>query len=195
MNEENEKKTNIDFSHLSWSQLMELDSCTRCGQCVTWCPVYKFDENENITPRAKINAMRRLIRSQNSLINKIFKPGSLLGNMFGLKVVPDKEIDVIAENFYECSTCRQCHFVCPSRIDTVELYEAIRRCLVDAGYGPLENHKGLITSSNNYDNPWQQPRSHRDRWTRVAKREKRIDNIPTMLKPPKNFLKNQTELK
>ncbi len=191
MEEKVDMNTKIDFNKgLSWSQLMELDSCTRCGQCVTWCPVYKFDNNENITPRAKINAIRRVVRSQNSLLNKIFKPDTLFGKLFRPKVVLENEIKAITENFYECSTCRQCHFVCPSRIDTVELYEAVRKCFVDAGYGPLENHKGLTTSSNNYDNPWQQPRSHRDSWVRTAKREKRIESIPTMLRPPKGFSRN-----
>ena len=43
MEQENKKVPNLDFSGLSWNQLMELDSCTRCGQCLKWCPVYEFD--------------------------------------------------------------------------------------------------------------------------------------------------------
>ena len=88
-------------------------------------------------------------------------------------------------SLYECSTCRQCHFICPSVIDTVELYESLRRSLVSSGINQMENHLPMIASSKAYDNPWNQPRSQRVRWTRVALREKRIENLPKIIKPPK----------
>ena len=177
----------IDFSELSWNQIMEIDSCTRCGMCVKWCPVYEFDGKETITPRMKFHRIKRVLRSQHSLINKLINPDSFLGRLICPKSVSVEELTELAESFYECSTCRQCHFVCPSRIDTVELYEAVRGSLVKAGYGPLPNHMGLSTSSKNYDNPWQRPRSQRDRWCKVAQKEGRISGLPVMLNPPKGF--------
>jgi len=68
----------------------------------------------------------------------------------------------------------QCHFVCPVFIDTVELWERIRECIVDGGYGPLDTQKDLITKVKSYDNPWGQPRSSRARWARMAKKKKKI---------------------
>ncbi|MBC2716304.1 MAG: (Fe-S)-binding protein [Desulfobacteraceae bacterium] len=183
MEQKNKKVPNLDFSGLSWNQLMELDSCTRCGQCLKWCPVYEFDNKEAITPMAKILSMGRVIRSQHSIFKKFIKPGTFLGKYLLPKEISMEEINEIASNLYECSTCRQCHFVCPSRIDTVELYEALRKMLVKSGIGPLENHKGLVTSSKNYDNPWQRPRSQRDRWVKIAKKDKRIKVLPQIIKP------------
>jgi heterodisulfide reductase subunit D len=53
MNEEVEKKveesTNIRkivVDNLSPRQIIELDACSRCGECVQWCPVYNEDERE-----------------------------------------------------------------------------------------------------------------------------------------------------
>lgn len=177
----------IDFSRLSWDQIMAFDSCTRCGMCVKWCPVYVFDDKEAITPRMKLFRISRVLRSQHSLISRIVNPDSFLGRLICPKRVSAEELTEIVQSFYECSTCRQCHFVCPSRIDTVELYEAVRGSLVKAGLGPLPNHQGLSTSSRNYDNPWQRPRSQRDRWCKVAQKEGRINELPVMLKPPKSF--------
>jgi len=186
MQETDKKPAKIDFSNLSWHQMMELDACTRCGQCLKWCPVYVFDPREDIVPRTKLNAVKKIVKSQNSLISKFVNPNSWLGKLICPKPVTDEEIKKAAEQIYECSTCRQCHFVCPSRIDTVELYEAIRCSFVKAGYGPLKNHMGLVKSSRDYDNPWQRPRSQRARWTKVALKEKRINALPLMIKRPKD---------
>ncbi|MBW1988296.1 MAG: (Fe-S)-binding protein [Deltaproteobacteria bacterium] len=171
-----------DFSRLSRIQVMELFACTRCGRCVSWCPVYEFDAGEDITPRAKLAAMAKILRAQNSLFLRWLSPDSLLGRLL-IPRVSEEELRRAATFLYECSTCRQCHFVCPSGIDTVELYEALRRVLVEAGYGPMENHGNLLKSSQAYDNPWQRPRSHRDRWAKSAKKEGRINAVPPTLKP------------
>lgn len=183
MSEEKTEKRKIDFSNLSRLQLMEVDACTRCGECVKWCPVYVFDKNEDITPRGKLRKLKKIVNAQNSLLLKFFRPDSFLGRLLCPEPVSDEYIRKFAEDLYECSTCRQCHFVCPANIDTVELYEAVRRSIINAGYGPLDTQLGLVTSTKSYDNPWQQPRSHRAKWTRTAKKAGRIDEIPIMLKP------------
>jgi heterodisulfide reductase subunit D len=60
----------------------------------------------------------------------------------------------------------------------VELWEGIRKSLVRAGYGPLETQNPLVVSVKAYDNPWQQPRSSRARWAKMAKKQKRIVEEP-----------------
>jgi len=187
MNETYKPGKYIDVSNLSWHQVMELDACTRCGECIKWCPVYVQDSKLSITPREKLRAFRKIIGAQNSLRRKFFNPESWLGKIMCPKLPSEEEIKAAAEALYECSTCRQCHFVCPSRIDTVELYEALRRSLVDSGIPHIDTHLPMVASSKAYDNPWQQPRSHRARWTRVAKKEGRIEEIPYMIKPPSDL--------
>ena len=132
------KKLIVD--NLSPRQLIELDACSRCGECLEWCPVYNQDEREGVTPRSKATRFKKILSSQYGL----FRADSLLGKLFRRKKVTSEELNQFAADLYECSTCRQCHFVCPSQIDTVELWEGIRRSLVDAGYGPLEQQKSLV---------------------------------------------------
>ena len=181
MNEEAEKKveesTNIRkivVDNLSPRQIIELDACTRCGECVQWCPVYNQDEREEVTPRSKAKRFKKLLSSQYGL----FRADSLLGKIFRKKSLTSEELNQFVADLYECSTCRQCHFVCPSQIDTVELWESIRKSIVGAGYGPLEQQKNLIQSVKSYDNPWGQPRSSRTRWSKMAKRQKKISQEP-----------------
>jgi heterodisulfide reductase subunit D len=179
VDEENKLKEPTDnkkiiVDNLSSRQIIELDACTRCGECVEWCPVYNQDEREGVTPRSKATRFKKILSSQYGL----FRANSLLGKLFRKKKVTPEELNQFTEDLYECSTCRQCHFVCPSQIDTVELWEGIRRSFVNAGYGPLEQQKHLIQSIKSYDNPWGQPRSSRARWAKVAKRQKKITQEP-----------------
>jgi len=161
----------IPIHHLDQLRLMELDACTNCGECVTWCPVYLQDEKEAITPRKKIADFREIVKAQHSP-NAVF---------FDCNPVDPESIMDFAKNLYECSTCGQCHYVCPSRIDTVELWERIRRCMVDLGFGPMENQIPLVKNTKAYDNPWGQPRSSRVHWARAGKKEK------TLIAPPKEI--------
>lgn len=163
----------IPIGQLDQLQLMELDACTDCAECVSWCPVYSQDEKMGITARKKIATFKKIIQAQHN-------PNAVL---FGYNPVSSEEMKDFAKNLYECSTCGQCHVVCPSRIDTVELWEGIRRCVVDLGFGPLENHMPLIKNVMAYDNPWGQPRSSRANWARAGKREK------ALIAPPKEIKK------
>jgi heterodisulfide reductase subunit D len=72
----------------------------------------------------------------------------------------------VADILYKCSCCGNCKVQCENDIPTVDIYEAMRAKLVDAGLGSLPAHKPLITSIKSYDNPWQQPRSGRARWAK-----------------------------
>ena len=168
----------IRVCNLSPRQLLELETCTRCGECVEWCPVHAQDAREALTPRGKARAFRKILRAQDGIVPMLIPPGSWLGRRLDLEGRQRRRIDAFVQGLYECSTCGQCHQVCPSFIDTVELWEGIRSSIVQAGAGPLENHKSLTRSVTSYDNPWQQPRSTRDKWAKRAKKQKQIAALP-----------------
>jgi heterodisulfide reductase subunit D len=179
----------ILVSNLDMRRLIELDACTRCGECLTWCPVYDQDEKEGIIPRAKVTDFLRVIKSQQGLIGSIVRnektPGAfkkLLSLLFRYKEIGKPEFEDFVKNLYECSTCGQCHVVCPANIDTVNLWEDIRRLIVKTEYGPLDSQKALIKSVKSYDNPWQQPRSGRTKWAKRARKEKLIQDLPREIK-------------
>jgi heterodisulfide reductase subunit D len=190
--EKTEVAKKIDVSNMIWQQIIGIDSCTRCGECVKWCPVYAQDARESITLRDKLRVFRKIIIAQNSLRNKLINPDSWLGRLICPKLPTEDDINKAAQALYECSTCRQCHFVCPSRIDSVEIYEALRRALIDSGVPHIATHLPMVKSSESYDNPWVQPRATRARWTKVAKKEGRIKTLPTMINPSSK-VKKQAE--
>jgi len=172
--DKNSPAPKLDIERFSPRQLMELDACTRCGECSNWCPAYDQEQRESLTPRGRATLYRDIIGRQHG----VFSADSFLGKLTGKKPVTIAEMDDFAKDLYACSTCMQCHYVCPVAIDTVELWEKIRETIVDAGHGPLPDQKALIINTKNYDNPWAQPRSSRGRWAKMAKKKKRIKGVP-----------------
>ncbi len=150
----------MDWSILSWKQGLELDACVRCGECTNWCPVYEIEQREEVTPRGRSRSLRRLRGGE----------GGLLSRLVSGPPLSDDEFARLKEDLYQCTTCGQCHFVCPTGIDTMDLWESVRAVFAAAGEGPLPPHEALYRNIAEYDNPWQQPRSSRDRWAvRAAK--------------------------
>ena len=180
----------IPLGNLSAARLIQLEACTRCGECLNWCPVHDQDAREQIIPRKKIADFLHIVKTQQSLLTRIMKQDKvsapikkLLSLVFRYQEIGRDEIEEFARNLYECSTCGQCQIVCPANIDTVNLWEDIRRLIVTAGYGPLEPQKVLVKSVKAYDNPWQQPRAGRTKWARRAQK----DNL--LIAPPREIKK------
>jgi heterodisulfide reductase subunit D len=183
------KAREIPVSQLKAKRLIALEACTSCGECLNWCPVYDQDPREEILPRRKIKEFLDIVKTQQSLIQRIIKKeGSstalrkLLSYIFRSREITEEQIGAFVSHLYECSTCGQCQIVCPARIDTVNLWEEIRRLIVASGYGPLESQKVLVKSVKSYDNPWQQPRAGRTNWARRAKKENQIPDLPREIK-------------
>ncbi|MCK5098733.1 MAG: (Fe-S)-binding protein, partial [Desulfobacteraceae bacterium] len=113
----------IPIHKLDIKRLIELDACTRCGECLSWCPVYDQDSKEELVPRRKIIDFLRIARSQNGFLAKIMeseKVGEslkkIIGRVCGYKEVTKEQMDEFVSNLYECSTCGQCEVVCPAHI-------------------------------------------------------------------------------
>lgn len=106
---------------------MELNGCTRCKECMNWCPTYAArPDRPEITPMYKIAKFRELVDSQHGLRAKLF----------GSKPLNEDVMTKYTEDSYYCTTCGVCGTVCESGILTVELWEAIRPNLVARGNGP-----------------------------------------------------------
>ncbi len=179
----------LPLSNLSAARLIQLEACTRCGECLNWCPVHDQDAREQVIPRKKIADFLHIVKTQQSLLTRIMRQEKvsdpikrLLATVFRYREINQNEIDDFVRNLYECSTCGQCQIVCPANIDTVNLWEDIRRLVVSAGYGPLETQKVLVKSVKAYDNPWQQPRAARTKWARRAQKDNQIAAPPREIK-------------
>ena len=103
------------------------------------------------------------------------------GRMNILKSILEGQIPLskeLAEFVYQCSECGNCTEVCHQTqneniilntskwIDHVEVWNALRKDLVEQGYAPLDKHGKLIECMNKEDmkNPYGEPKSKKYEW-------------------------------
>ena len=97
-------------------QMVELQACTRCGECVTWCPTFaEKPALDAITPLRKIETLYQAVyHSRSSRLKRAEH----------------------AAGVYDCTLCGRCREVCPAHIQTRELWIAMREDLVRQGRCP-----------------------------------------------------------
>ncbi len=131
----------MDLSKLSPKQLLEIDACTRCGDCLRFCPVYSQRKEEGINPRGKIQAVKKFLRAQYGLWARIF----------GKKELNETELEKFSEMAYRCTLCGECSVQCPVSIDSRSLWIALKEMLVDLGRFPKNlgmMRKNVLTTYN-----------------------------------------------
>ncbi|HIE37522.1 MAG TPA: (Fe-S)-binding protein [Anaerolineae bacterium] len=131
-----------DPRFFTFRQLMELDACTRCGECVAWCPTFaEKPELDAITPLRKIEAVRRFVYQQNGLWARLFRSRP-----------PDRAaLQDHSAGTYDCTLCGRCGTVCPVHIDTRHLWIAMRETMVRQGVypGSLDHLREMVTAHYN----------------------------------------------
>jgi heterodisulfide reductase subunit D len=116
----NDKKVNL--ARFTLRQMMEMEACTRCGECIKACPTFTEAANEEIHPLQKIAR------------TKDFWKADYLGfiaRLFGIHPATEEELTAYSRGVYRCTLCARCHVVCPVQIDTRPLWIAMREQLVD----------------------------------------------------------------
>ena len=131
---------------LTWRQLIEIEACARCGECLVWCPAYAQDPRESICSRGKLGSLKRLV-----------------GTGLGEGARQD-----FLEGLYECSACGQCHIVCPVRINTHELWEQARESLVKAGIPQPEAQIKHLAAIREFNNSYAKSQAERGLWAEKA---------------------------
>ncbi|MFQ6105863.1 MAG: (Fe-S)-binding protein, partial [Candidatus Hydrothermarchaeaceae archaeon] len=140
--------------NLTKHQLIELDACTRCGECIKWCPVTALPEYKNNTPMDKIAEYRAFVQNEHGWRSRIIKP----------RPIPKERLDAFADAVYKCTTCGRCGVVCPVGIHCQELWPSIRANLVDLGYGPIESINEARRILEDKHNPFDLPYDERNNW-------------------------------
>jgi Fe-S oxidoreductase len=74
----------------------------------------------------------------------------------------------LKEIAYRCTTCGACEMNCQRLQDKepLKVTECLRAKLVEDGIGPMDEHKALLKSIAQYDNPWMQPRTKKSSWAK-----------------------------
>jgi heterodisulfide reductase subunit D len=118
---------------LSRQQLIEIDACTQCGECLKVCPVQDVTGNPSISPREKIRMFRDFIKATQGL----------KGMLFGKGKVNEKLLEDFTKAVFECTTCGACGEVCPVGIYTQRLWPMLRREMVKRGLGPIGSQREM----------------------------------------------------
>ena len=138
---------------LSQRQLIELDACTQCGECLKSCPVQEVTGNPMISPPEKIRLFKEFIRATDGLKARLFNPSD----------VDRKLLEDFTKAVFECTTCGACGESCTVGIFTQRLWPMLRREMVRRGLGPIGPQKDIPEAIRETGNPYKKPASDRFR--------------------------------
>lgn len=107
-------------NHFHSRQLLELDACTRCGECQRWCEAYSGEELTS--PRQRLLKLRRWLKGE--------RLPPLLSFLMRGEKLDAAELHRLSQGTYRCTLCARCREVCPVKIDTLSLWLSLRERLV-----------------------------------------------------------------
>jgi len=120
----------------------ELETCfgTSCGFCERGCPVYQALKVKTLSMKGRNRTMLGLLQGK-------------------FDITP-----AVVQAAFECTLCGNCDRWCS--LKNTDHTRAFREHLLKHGIEPMKEHSSLLASIRNYGNPWFQPRSARNRWTK-----------------------------
>ena len=136
---------------LSPRQLIEIDACTQCGECLKHCPVQEVTGNPAISPPEKIRLFREFLRTTDGLKARLVGPAA----------VDPKLLEDFTKAVYECTTCGACGQSCPAGIFTQRLWPTLRKEMVERGLGPLGPQPKMPGAIERTGNPYDKPAAER----------------------------------
>jgi heterodisulfide reductase subunit D len=136
---------------LSPRQILEIDACTQCGECLKHCPVQDVTGNPMVSPPEKIRMFREFIRASDGLKARLFGPAD----------VDRKLLEDFTRAVFECTTCGACGQNCPVGIFTQRLWPILRKEMVKRGLGPIGIQTNLPKAITNSGNPYDKPAADR----------------------------------
>ncbi len=132
-------------------QILEIDACTQCGECLKHCPVQDVTGNSTVSPPEKIRMFREFIRSSDGL----------RATLFGPRDVDRRLLEDFTRAVFECTTCGACGQNCPVGIFTQRLWPMLRKEMVKRGLGPIGPQSGMPKAIKNSGNPYEKPAADR----------------------------------
>jgi heterodisulfide reductase subunit D len=139
--------------NLSPRQILEIEACTQCGECLKHCPIQDVTGNPTVSPPEKIRMFREFIRASDGLKARLFGPGE----------VDRKLLEDFTRAVFECTTCGACGQNCPVGIFTQRLWPMLRKEMVKRGLGPVGIQATLPKAITNSGNPYDKPAADRYR--------------------------------
>lgn len=136
---------------LTAGQIVELDACTNCLECLKYCPVQEVTGDPLISPPEKIRMFREFIKATDGLKASLFGPGE----------IDRRRLEEFTRAVFECTTCGACGQYCTVGINTQSLWPALRREMVRRGLGPLGSQAEMPDVIKRTGNPYGEPADKR----------------------------------
>ena len=131
-------------SGLTPIQLIEIDACTQCGECLKFCPVQDVTGNPLISPPEKIRIFREFIKATEGLKARLFGAGE----------IDRKLLEDFTKAVFECTTCGACGQHCTVGIFTQRLWPMLRKEMVRRGLGPIGPQAAMPKAIADTGNPY-----------------------------------------
>jgi len=135
---------------LSAAQMIELDACTGCGECLKHCPVQEVTSNPDISPPEKIRMFKDLMQSTSGLRARLFGGGA-----------DRKLLEEFTRAVYECTVCGACGQHCPVGLFNQRLWPVLRKEMVKRGLGPIGPQAKMQEVIGRTGNPYDKPAEER----------------------------------
>ena len=136
---------------LTRTQLVELDACTQCGECLKYCPVQEVTGNQKISPPEKIRMFKQLIK----------ETGGLRTRLFGAGEANRKLLEDFTNAVYECTVCGACGQSCPVGLFNQRLWPVLRKEMVKRGLGPVGPQAYMQKVIDETGSPYNKPAEER----------------------------------
>jgi Fe-S oxidoreductase/nitrate reductase gamma subunit len=142
----------------TFKDILDLDSCTRCGRCQDSCPAYL--SGKTLSPKKVIQALKSLLTER----------GPVLLKGAGSEIPDAKDPPMIGntiseEDIWACTTCRACQEQCPVFIEPINKIVEMRRDLVLEETKFPETAMVALRSMEQRGHPWRGTMVSRTDWT------------------------------
>ncbi len=141
------------LKEFSWKQLLDIDTCVRCGRCQQNCPTY-VSEKPLSPKKLMLNLKNHLAQEASRLIKKEDSSNPLVGS-----VVTEDEI-------WACTTCGYCQTQCPVLIEPFPKIIDFRRYLVLAESRFPPEIKTVFKNVETNGVPWATSWDQRANWAK-----------------------------
>jgi len=115
----------MKLDKLSVKQIIELDACTRCGNCLDLCSAYLGSGDVSISPKKKMEKLKNAVNKEYGLISRLLK-----------RKPTEKEIEAISHAAFACTMCSRCEVDCHIDIKLQDIWLKLREIMVEEGKYP-----------------------------------------------------------
>ncbi len=149
-----------NIQDFTWKDLLDLYSCTVCGQCQDQCPANS--SGKQLSPKKVIHDLKDHLMEVGPELLKV------AGGAEASPDSPGKTIagEVITEDeIWACTTCRACVEVCPLHIEHIDKIIGMRRSLVMERSEMPDEVQQALQCLTSREHPWRGTTATRTDWT------------------------------